>query len=81
MVVPDFQGRVSDDYQPGNDQWRIGVSSIFAWQLGVAPFKDDFWTTSVEPGDVYGNLSGFDVTFTLRYLPGHTLCRPNVCYM
>ena len=34
------QTRVSDDYQPGNDQWKIGDTSILSGALGLAPFKD-----------------------------------------
>jgi hypothetical protein len=47
------QARVSNDYQPGNDQWKIGISSMFAHSLGVAPFKDNFWTTTDQPGNKY----------------------------
>ena len=50
-----MQARVSDDYQPGNDQWKIGISSIFSHALGIAPFKDDFRTTTNQTGDPYGN--------------------------
>ncbi|KAL5016032.1 hypothetical protein ScPMuIL_005621 [Solemya velum] len=48
------QARVSDDYAPGNEQWRIGISSIFADALGLAPYKDTFWTTQTETGNKYG---------------------------
>ena len=34
------QVRVSDDYTPGNDQWRIGVTTILAHAVGLAAFKD-----------------------------------------
>ncbi|CAH1778788.1 unnamed protein product [Owenia fusiformis] len=47
------QARVSDDYHPGNSQWKIGISSMFANALGYAPFKDNFWTTTVQPGTSY----------------------------
>jgi len=47
------QARVTDDYQPGNENWRIGVSSILAHALGLAPFKDNFWSTREQPGNVY----------------------------
>ncbi|XP_048245597.1 uncharacterized protein LOC124128193 [Haliotis rufescens] len=47
------QARASDDYHPGTQQWRIGVSSVFAWAIGIAPFKDNFWTTTVQPGTSY----------------------------
>ena len=46
-----LQARVSDDYSPGNSQWKIGISSMVAHGLGIAPFKDDFWTTSDQPGN------------------------------
>ncbi|XP_046337463.2 uncharacterized protein LOC124119101 [Haliotis rufescens] len=47
------QARVSGDYHPGNDHWKIGVSSLLAWAIGLAPYKDNFWTTSVQPGNRY----------------------------
>ena len=34
------QIRVSDDYQPGNTQWRIGDTTILAHAVGLAAFKD-----------------------------------------
>ena len=42
--------RVSGDYQPGNDDWDIGTSSILAHALGIAPSKDNYWTTEVQTG-------------------------------
>lgn len=49
------QVRVSDDYQPNNNQWSIGVSSLMASSLGLAPFKDTFWSYDggVEAGNPY----------------------------
>ena len=47
--------RASGDYQPGNGQWDIGLSGIWTFALGLAPFKDTFWTTEMEPGSNYGN--------------------------
>ncbi|XP_048777200.2 uncharacterized protein LOC125681238 isoform X4 [Ostrea edulis] len=47
------QVRVSDDYSPGGEQWRIGVSSLLAYALGLAPSKDTFWTTEIQPGNRY----------------------------
>ena len=32
-------------------QWKVGVSSIFARALDIQPYKDTFWTTSVQPGN------------------------------
>ena len=52
--------RVSDDYQPGNYQWDIGVTSIYSYALGLSPFKDVFWTTEDQPGNPkYGNNTEF----------------------
>ncbi|KAL4218854.1 hypothetical protein ACF0H5_021442 [Mactra antiquata] len=47
------QIRVSNDYNPGGDQWKIGISSILASALGLAPYKDTFWTTEKQPGNIY----------------------------
>jgi hypothetical protein len=49
------QGRASEDYQPGNDNWRdIGISSMFSHALGVAPYKDNFWSsTELQPNERY----------------------------
>jgi hypothetical protein len=34
-------------------QWAIGISSMFADAIGIAPFKDVFWSTSLQPGAPY----------------------------
>jgi hypothetical protein len=34
-------------------QWAIGISSMFADAIGLAPFKDVFWSTSLQPGSSY----------------------------
>ena len=49
------QTRVSGDYLPGDrkEQWRIGISSIFAWSLGLAPSKDSMWTMSEKQDGPY----------------------------
>lgn len=51
------QVRASDDHVPPGTtmQWRMGYSSLFAWSLGVAPFKDNAWSTSSQPGGSCGN--------------------------
>lgn len=55
------QMRVSDDYawnwEFGSEQWRLGVSSMFSAALGLAPFKDVYWTTSSQPGNAYGTYA------------------------
>jgi len=52
------QARASDDYHPGGDQWhQLGTTSMFAYALGLAPSKDNFWSTSVQPGSPYGNAT------------------------
>jgi hypothetical protein len=51
------QARVSDDYTTHlirqEAQWAIGVTSLLADALGMAPYKDTFWSTSDEPGSSY----------------------------
>jgi len=50
------QIRVSDDHMPGVSggntpiQFKLGFSSMLAWALGLAPFKDNFWSTPIQPG-------------------------------
>ena len=34
------QVRASEDYQPNNNQWLIGDSSILTHSVGLAPSKD-----------------------------------------
>jgi len=50
--------RASGDYashltDPKSSQWAIGISSMFAEAIGIAPFKDVFWSTSIQPGANY----------------------------
>ena len=51
------QARVSDDYYvhivDKIPQWKIGISSMLVNALGMAPFKDIFWSNEVEPGAPY----------------------------
>lgn len=53
------QVRASDDHVPCEGyyplQWRIGFSSMFSWAVAVAPFKDNAWSTSLQPGGSCGN--------------------------
>jgi len=45
------QSLASGDYNPANSQWQVGYSSLLLWALGIVPFKDDFWSSSVsQPG-------------------------------
>ncbi|XP_046547876.1 uncharacterized protein LOC124257776 [Haliotis rubra] len=43
------QSRVSHDNRPNTDNWKIGVSSIFALSLGIAPYKDNFGQPAFNP--------------------------------
>ncbi|XP_062503496.1 uncharacterized protein LOC134180364 [Corticium candelabrum] len=43
------QTRASNDYTAGNTQWRIGDTSILNHAVGLAPFKDNFFTNSTQP--------------------------------
>jgi hypothetical protein len=51
------QARASDDHKPSEDedQWRIGGQSMLIHALGLAPSKDGFWSTSVQPNNPYGD--------------------------
>lgn len=50
--------RTSTDYayhlMGVTQQWNIGISNMFADAVGLAPFKDVFWSNSLEPGRHYG---------------------------
>ncbi|EGD83514.1 hypothetical protein PTSG_04123 [Salpingoeca rosetta] len=65
-ISPVTQIRASDDYVPGAagpDQWRLGSSSILAHALGLAPFKDNFWTTPRQPNASTGPLGHDDAVW------------------
>lgn len=47
------QARVTPDFSSRDDQWKIGVTSMFVNALGIMPYKDTFWTTAVQPGNPY----------------------------
>ncbi|XP_055899049.1 uncharacterized protein LOC106054416 [Biomphalaria glabrata] len=51
------QTRVSHDYNPGLRQWDIGVTSMFVDAVGLAPYKDTFWTTQKQPGSPYKTMT------------------------
>lgn len=39
--------RASGDYSPTEENWRIGRQSLFAYAIGLLPFKDTFLTNDV----------------------------------
>lgn len=50
------QIRCSDDYlyhDTSYTQWKIGRTAMLAWAVGLRPFKDNFWSTSSQPGNTY----------------------------
>jgi hypothetical protein len=47
--------RASGDYHPGASNFDISQSSLFYWAIGVAPSKDDYWTTEVQTGSPYSD--------------------------
>jgi len=53
------QARATDDYQPGNNQWKIGYTATYLHALGLAPSKDGFWTSEVEMGNRYNAKEPF----------------------
>ena len=46
--------RASGDYHPGSGQWHLGTSSILAHAVGIAPSKDNYWSTAIQNGTRYG---------------------------
>nr|XP_022327168.1 uncharacterized protein LOC111126669 isoform X3 [Crassostrea virginica] len=55
------QARVSQDYHLEPEQWRIGISSILASALLLAPSKDTFWTTVRQTGNPLYPVGFLDV--------------------
>ena len=53
------QARASGDYQQSrSDQWsQLGTTALFAYALGVAPSKDNYWSTSTQTGNKWGDNS------------------------
>ncbi|KAK4310150.1 hypothetical protein Pmani_018263 [Petrolisthes manimaculis] len=49
------QIRVSDDYILCPHQWRIGVTSLLAHVLGLRPYKDVFWSSSINTGVIFND--------------------------
>merc|ERR1719336_1063093 len=47
--------RASGDYHPGGGQWNTGTTAILAHAVGIAPSKDNYWSTAVQPDSKYGN--------------------------
>jgi hypothetical protein len=38
-----------------SEQWSsIGLTSVMYWSIGLIPFKDDFWSETMEPGNHWG---------------------------
>ena len=52
--------RVSPDYHlDGSPQWVIGLTNMLADTIGLAGFKDTFYTTQYQPGGGNGNWYRF----------------------
>ena len=57
------QARASDDYKPNRVDacawpmcmWYQGTSALLLQAIGLAPSKDDFWTTAAQPGNAKYN--------------------------
>jgi len=60
--------RATNDYCPGNDQWKMGLSSMLSWALGLAPFKDVFWSSEKQASNPYKNATVTEPNFELQAL-------------
>ena len=45
--------RTSGDYILSKDNWRLGISSLMASALGLASFKNVFWSSERNPGNKF----------------------------
>jgi hypothetical protein len=52
------------------NQYDIGITALFADSIGLAPFKDNFWSKSVQPGNKYSIsiLNPNWISYRLRFL-------------
>ena len=41
----------------GNGQWNTGTTAILAHATGIAPSKDNYWSTPIQAGTHYGPLT------------------------
>ena len=64
----------SGDYILSKDNWRIGMTSLLATSLGLAPFKNVFWSSERNPGNPFyyncmevANNSDSDKPWELNY--------------
>ena len=85
--------RAGDDYGPGQTDkcsypycvYYIGTSSLFAWSLGLAPVKDTYWSTEVQPDspwkgatEPYSEMLGAVATYsTGTVMPGDAVGKAN----
>jgi len=60
------QIRASGDYCPGKDQWKLGLNTMLSWSLGLAPFKDDFWSSEIQTGNTYDGGTVKEPNFELQ---------------
>ena len=59
------QFRAGDDYGPGQTTkcsfpycvYYIGTTSLLGWALDLAPSKDNFWSTTIQPGSAFHNAT------------------------
>jgi hypothetical protein len=65
--------RAGDDYVPkyAYKQWRIGVTSMFLWAIGLYPDKDTFYSTTTEI--VANNKQAPFYNFTEPYPTTHAI--------
>jgi hypothetical protein len=44
--------RASGDYLLSRDNWRLGLTGLIVGSLGLAPFKNVFWSSGRNPGNM-----------------------------
>ena len=66
--------RTSGDYILSKDNWRLGISSLMASALGLASFKNVFWSSERNPGNKFyyncmevSNTTDPNVPWSLEY--------------
>jgi hypothetical protein len=64
--------RATGDYMPNTAQWAIGATSLFFWALGILPFKDGFYSSTLP--QIGGQTKGPELRPDLQALMATLSC-------
>lgn len=74
------QIRGSGDYTVGGSQWRVGLTSMYYWALGVVASKDTLWTAEHQPGCPKVAITIYHLWYHLESLVQALWSAPHIVY-